>query len=127
MGALLTLIRGTLLSVPNRRVGSFSKSKRRAANKRARVARRITRQSGRVTAGQAFCLAFLAMVMLAWLIGCASFAETTKRHPYVTGFVVTSLAISGAQALKHHDERAPAALVIPTPNVSCATNPEACR
>lgn len=74
-----------------------------------------------------FCLAFLAVVVLAWLTGCASFTETAKRHPYVTGFVVTSLAISGAQALKHRDDRTPAALVVPIPSVNCSSNPEACR
>ncbi len=41
--ASLALIRETLLSMPHRKVGSSEKTKRRAANKRARIARRITR------------------------------------------------------------------------------------
>lgn len=40
---MLNFIRQVLLSVPHRKVGSPAKSRRRAANKRARTARRITR------------------------------------------------------------------------------------
>lgn len=43
------------------------------------------------------------LIALLTLTGCASFREAAERHPYVTGFVVTSLAISGAKAL--HDRR----------------------
>jgi len=39
----LDLIRTTLLSYQHRKVGSPSKSARRAASKRARIARRVTR------------------------------------------------------------------------------------
>lgn len=45
MREALKLIRDTLLSVPRRKVGSPSKFKRRAANKRARAARRVTRRA----------------------------------------------------------------------------------
>jgi hypothetical protein len=44
MNASLALIRETLLSMPTRKVGSPQKSARRAANKRARIARRINRR-----------------------------------------------------------------------------------
>jgi len=43
MNASLALIRHTLMSVPIRKVGSSAKSARRAANKRARAARRVAR------------------------------------------------------------------------------------
>ena len=43
MNSSLALIRDTLLSMPHRKVGSPAKSMRRAANRRARIARRITR------------------------------------------------------------------------------------
>lgn len=62
----------------------------------------------------------VAMVAALTLSGCASFTEAAKRHPYVTGFVITSLAVSGAQALKHRDESAPAALIVSTPGVDCS-------
>lgn len=43
MNASLALIRDTLLSVSHRKVGSPAKSARRAASKRARIARRVSR------------------------------------------------------------------------------------
>lgn len=43
MNANLALIRDTLRSYQHRKVGSAAKSARRAANKRARLARRVSR------------------------------------------------------------------------------------
>lgn len=66
-----------------------------------------------------------ALILSALLLsGCASFTETAKRHPYVTGFVVTSLALSGAKALQnHHGSLRPTD--IETPTVDCSVT--SCR
>lgn len=58
---------------------------------------------------------FLALALLA-LTGCASFTEAAKRHPYVTGFVITSLALSGAHALRSDGGREPE---VSSPLVAC--------
>lgn len=62
----------------------------------------------------------LTVLALLILSGCASFTETAKRHPYVTGFVITSLALSGAQALRHNDGPAAATPDVRAPTVDCA-------
>lgn len=50
------------------------------------------------------------------LSGCA----TIERHPYISGFVATSIAISAGKALRdHHESFRPTD--IETPTVDCST------
>ncbi len=59
------------------------------------------------------------IIALMALTGCA----TLERHPYITGFVVTSLVITGAKAL---DGRRDLTRTGDMPPI-CRTNPSSCK
>lgn len=65
-------------------------------------------------------IALLILAVLAYLAGCASISDAARRHPRVTAFIAVSLTVSGAQALQHRGDRAPAAVVVSTPSVDCS-------
>lgn len=67
-----------------------------------------------------FLLAAFAILVVAYLAGCASISESARKHPYVTSFIAVSLTVSAAQALQQRGDRAPASVVVSTPGVDCS-------
>lgn len=68
----------------------------------------------------------LVLVALISLTGCASLKDVSERHPYVTGFVATSLVLCAGGALRHRDHDEPLKQI--GISLPCRTQPDgSCR